>query len=223
MKNIIVTGDCVKYMKTMTDKSVDLILTDPPYNAKNIGPNARVYSQGQMQLPLSEYKQFCRVWIKEALRIGKTVVFTPGISNMCYYPQPTWVICWHKPAAVSFNRFGGFNAWEPIFVYGKIAKGKRMGQDYIRQDTLNLTKGPEKKHPCPKPPPLMEKLINFFSNEGDLVMDPFNGSGTTTVSAKKLYRKFIGVDINPEYNKIAELRLAQSIMDFTELSNPSSP
>ena len=129
--NKIIQGDCIEIMKTMGDKSVDLILTDPPYNAKNIGPNERKYSVGTMQLPLSEYKKFCKDWFREALRVAKTIVFTPGITNMCYYPQPTWALCWHKPAAVSFNRFGGFNAWEPIFVYGKVAKGKRLGQDYI--------------------------------------------------------------------------------------------
>jgi DNA modification methylase len=214
MKNQIITGNCIEIMKTMSDKSVDLILTDPPYNAINIGPDKRTYSLGEMQLPLPVYKKFCRDWIREALRIGKTVIFTPGIANMCYYPQPTWAICWHKPSAVSFNRFGGFNAWEPIFVYGKVAKGKRLGQDYIYQITLNLSKGPEKNHPCPKPPVLMAKLIDKFSNEGELVMDPFNGSGTTTAMAKLHGRQFIGIDINPEYNKIAEMRLQQEVMDF---------
>jgi hypothetical protein len=71
MKKIIL-GDCIKEMKKMADKSVDLILTDPPYNAKNIGPNKREYSLGKMQLPLAEYKKFCRDWIKEALRVAKT-------------------------------------------------------------------------------------------------------------------------------------------------------
>lgn len=199
-------------MKEMPDKSIDLILTDPPYNAKDIGPNKRVYSLGQMQLPLEEYKKFCMDWFTEANRIAKTLIFTPGIANVCFYPQPYWVICWYKPAAVSFNRFGGFNAWEPIMVYGKVAKGKRLGQDVLTVNTLNLSKGPEKNHPCPKPPILMDILVDKFSNEGDIVMDPFNGSGTTVVSAKRFGRHYIGIDINPEYNKIAETRLAQGVM-----------
>ncbi len=201
-------------MKQMADKSVDLILTDPPYNAKNIGPNGRTYSVGQMQLPEREYKKFCKAWIKEALRVGKTVVFTPGISNICYYPQPRWVICWSKPQAVSFNRFGGFNVWEPIFVYGSIAKGKRLPRDLIEVGIRNLDSGPQKNHPCPKPPPLMDFLVDKFSNEGDTILDPFNGSGTTVLSAKKLGRDYTGIDINPAYNKIAELRLAQEMLPF---------
>lgn len=205
----IIQGDCLEVMKTFPDKSFDLVLTDPPYNAKNIGPNARTYSVGTMQLPIEEYKQFCADWIKEALRISHRVVFTPGIANVCYYPQPDWIACWHKPAAVSFNRFGGFNAWEPVFLYGKIPKGKRLPQDYFLVNTLNFTKGPEKGHPCPKPLELMRILVNTFSLEGEKVMDPFLGSGTTAVAAKSLDRIYAGIEMNPEYIEIARKRLSQ--------------
>ena len=205
--NKIICGDSLSILKTMADESVDLILTDPPYNAKNIGPNARKYSEGQMQLPEEEYRKFCADWIAEALRIGKRVVFTPGIANMCFYPQPKWVICWHKPAAVSFNRFGGFNAWEPIFIYGG-GKGVKLGQDYMKVNTLNFTKGVEVEHPCPKPPELMGKLINIFSKEGDLILDPFNGSGTTTFVARNLKRNYIGIDKVKSYCEMAEKRLS---------------
>src|SRR3990167_5465679 len=108
----IITGDCIEVMKTFEDQSFDLCLTDPPYNAKSIGTNARVYSLGQMQLPEKEYRTFCKAWFKEARRICKTIVFTPGIANTHNYPQPFWQIVWHKPAAVSFNRMGGYTAWE---------------------------------------------------------------------------------------------------------------
>jgi site-specific DNA-methyltransferase (adenine-specific) len=211
MKKIIL-GNCIELMKSMKDKSVDLILTDPPYNAKNIGTDNRVYSSGPMQLPLEEYKKFCNDWITEALRIAKTVVFTSGISNICYYPQPNWILCWSKPQAVSFNRMGGFNVWEPILVYGKTAKGKRLERDLIEVGVLNLIKGPQNGHPCPKPPVLMAKLLDKFSNENDLVLDPFNGSGTTVVMAKVMKRRYLGMDINENYNQIAELRLSQEVL-----------
>jgi DNA modification methylase len=206
--NKIICGDAIVELKKMTDKSVNLILTDPPYNAKNIGPNQRVYSGGgKMQLPEEEYRKFCQNWIKEALRVAERIVFTPGIANICYYPQPNWVLCWHKPAAVSFNRFGGFNAWEPIFVYGKIPKGKRLGQDYLLFNTLNFSKGIEKDHPCPKPLELIKFLADRFSNEGETILDLFVGSGTTCVAAKILKRKYIGIDVNPAYVKMAEERI----------------
>lgn len=212
MEQKIIQGDCLEVMKGFADKSFDLVLTDPPYNAKNIGPNARVYEGQTMQIPQTEYKKWCMKWFVEAMRVSKTLVFTPGIANVCFYPQPDWIICWHKPASVSFNRMGGFNAWEPILVYGKIAKGKRLGQDYILVNTMNFSKGAEKDHPCPKPLELMNILIDKFSNEGDSVLDPMCGSGTTGVACKNLSRNFTGVDLIEKYCEISRGRLAQNTL-----------
>lgn len=205
--NRIICGDALEIMKSMTDKSVDLCLTDPPYNAKSIGPKHRKYAGGIMQSSPPGYRKFCESWFKEARRISKTLVFTPGIANTHFYPQPNWQICWHKPASVSFNRMGGFNAWEPIFVYGKTAKGKRLGQDYLLYNTLNFKKGIESDHPCPKNPDLWGRLVDIFSNQGDLVFDPMMGSGTTAVVAKKLKRNYLGIEIIKSYCEMAEKRI----------------
>lgn len=210
--NKVICGDCLEVMKGMPNNCVDLILTDPPYNAKNIGPDKKEYSKGQMQLPPKEYKKFCQVWFRRARRLSQRIVFTPGIANMCYYPQPDWSLCWHKSSSVSFNRFGGFNVWEPVFIYGKLPKGKRISRDMIQYEPLNFSRGPERNHPCPKNFGLWQWLINKFSNEGDIVLDCFLGSGTTVEACKLLHRNFIGIEVNPDYCKIAEERLAQGIL-----------
>lgn len=208
--NKVIQGDCLEIMKQMPDKCIDLVLTDPPYNAKDIGPNKRVYEGQQMQLPTEEYQAWIKSWFSELQRISHRIVITPGIANVCFYPQPDWIACWHKPAAVSFNRFGGFNAWEPIMLYGKIPKGKRLPQDYILINTMNFSKGPEKDHPCPKPLELWSRLIDTFSLENEIVFDPFNGSGTTSLACKNLNRKYIGVDLIEKYCQIAKDRLNQN-------------
>jgi DNA modification methylase len=211
MDNIrLILGDGIEEMKKIPNKFIDLVLTDPPYNAKNIGPNKREYSQGIMCLPEREYKDFCESWFKEAIRISKAVVFTPGIANTHNYPQPFWQICWHKPASVSFNRMGGFNAWEPIFTYGEVTKAK-IGQDYIKVNTLNFNKGPEREHPCPKVKELWGWLIRHFSKEGDIILDPFVGSGTTAVVCKEQKRNCIAIDINPNYIKISQRRINNTV------------
>ena len=212
LKNKIIQGDVLEVLRSWPDEFVDLMLTDPPYNTKNIGPQQKVYSVGQMQLPKNEYKRWCKAWFKEARRVSKRLVFTPGIANVCYYPQPDWIIAWHKPVAVSFNRFGGFNAWEPIMLYGKIPKGKHLKQDYILCNTENLRKGIESEHPCPKPINLWGKLAEIFSNEGEIIGDCFMGSGTTAYVARSLGRNFIGIEINGDYIKLAEKRLAQQTL-----------
>jgi len=206
-ENTIYNCDCLEAMRYMKDKSVDLVLTDPDYNAKDIGPKHKVYSKGRMQLPPEKYKEFCKAWFDEATRISKRIVFTPGITNTHNYPQPDWQICWHKPAAVSYNRFGGFNAWEPVFIYGKMPKGKRLGQDYIKINTLNSKKGIESNHPCPKVIDLWLWLIDKFSNEGDLVADFLAGSGTTAIGCIKTNRNYICGDHNPKYCADMEKRI----------------
>ena len=62
-------------------------------------------------------------------------------------------------------------------------------------------------HPTIKPVKLMEWLVKLMSNEGDLVLDPFSGSGTTAVACKNQGRNFIGCEMNPEYIEIAKRRL----------------
>lgn len=62
-------------------------------------------------------------------------------------------------------------------------------------------------HPCQMPLALMDRLITLGSNPGDLVLDPMCGSGTTLVSAKRLKRNYVGIDVNPDYITLAKRRL----------------
>ena len=207
---MIVLANCMEEMRKLRDGSIDLILTDPPYNATNIGKKAKPRVQNHMKpMPLQEYIEFCHQWFSEAQRVAKRIVFTPGISNVCYYPQPKWIACWHKPGSTGFNRFGGFNAWEPIMLYGSLPKGHHLPQDYIYQLTLNFKKGLESAHPCPKPIRLIRRLVDIFSAPGELVLDPFMGSGTTGVASLQAGRVFMGYEINKDYFDIAERRISE--------------
>jgi len=76
----------------------------------------------------------------------------------------------------------------------------------------------EWQHPTIKPVKLMEKPIMIFTNGGDLILDPFMGSGTTLVAAKQLGRKAIGIEIEERYCEIAAKRLGQEVMNFEEQS-----
>ena len=77
--------------------------------------------------------------------------------------------------------------------------------------TFGTTKGGERadnEHPCPKPLTLMESLVRDFTDPGELICDPFAGSGTTGVACKRLGRRFIGWEREPKYHAIAEKRIA---------------
>ena len=67
-------------------------------------------------------------------------------------------------------------------------------------------------HPTQKPQALMEWVIGRYTDKGDIVLDPFLGSGTTVEACKLLHRNFIGIEINPDYCKVAEKRLAQGVL-----------
>lgn len=85
---------------------------------------------------------------------------------------------------------------------------KRTGKTAVKRDVIECATGGGKGHPAVFPEKLVTEIILLLTEEKDLVLDPFVGSGTTAVAAKKLGREFIGIDINPEYCHLAESRVS---------------
>lgn len=196
----IIHGDSIEVLKSFADRSVDLIVTDPPYG---------------VNLEYGVYKDTEENWFKliekiipEILRVSKMAILPccqiaklPWIYSK--YP-PDWLICWYK-GSPGHRSFIGFNDWEPHLVYGKNRSSLTM-HDFF-QTTKNIPMG-SFGHPCPKPLEWATWLIQRASCEGDLVCDPFSGSGTVAVAAHKLRRHYIGIDIDAKYVKIARERIA---------------
>ena len=91
---------------------------------------------------------------------------------------------------------GGFNHWTPILVYGDIK---------FQVDSINLhaiQNATYVDHPSPKPIKLLRWLIKNATKDGEIVLDPFMGSGTTALACKQLNRRWVGFEISPEYCKI---------------------
>ena len=196
-------GDCLEYMKSLQPESIDCIVTDPPYGVE--------YRQNGWDKEIPD-------WIEVARIVSKTVIFTTAIATLWQYPQPDWVGCWHNIAGASRSKLNGFNHWTPIVIYGKPSFAidtfeTRMGV------TVNENKGID--HPSPKPLRLMRWLIENATKEGETVLDPFMGSGTTGVAAVQLQRSFIGCEISPEYFSIAEKRVKSAALQ-PSLFTPSN-
>jgi len=197
----LILGDCLEEMKKIPDKSIDLVLTDPPYN---VGLN---YCNGDKRI---DYKKWCKCWFIELERICKgTIAFSCGIVNVgmwCSIKNPKWILCWWKPATMG-RSIVGFNNWEPVLMYGKfIGKG---GCDVVKAVIK-----PDKElegHPCPKPLNWAKGFIQILSKREMGVLDPFMGSGTTGVACKELGRNFIGIEIEPKYFAIAQRRINQTM------------
>ena len=194
--NKIYNEDCLETMKRMADKSVDLVLTDPHYG---VDMNYDIYKDTE-----ENWYDLMRKVIPEMIRVGKCVIFPSCQINRLgfFYKEfpPDWILCWYK-GSVGTAGFMGFNDWEPHLVYGK--NNTKM-HDYIKANPEPQSNG----HPCQKPVAWADWIIvRATNNEGDIVYDPFMGSGTTAMSCKKLKRNYIGSEISKKYCDIAEQRI----------------
>lgn len=201
--NKVINADCLEVMKQIPDKCVDLIVTDPPYGV-NLGYD--MYNDTE-----ENWFNLMRSFIPEARRIAKMVIFPNArIKRMKFFYdnfEPDWWIVWDK-GSPGIRSPIGFNDYELLAVYGK--NNPTSMHDIVRIN--NTEKMGNYGHPCPKPLRWSQWLISRASKENDIVLDPFLGSGTTAVAAKQLKRNYIGIEVSPEYCKIAENRLRQNLL-----------
>lgn len=198
MKIDLILGDCLNKMKDIPDGSVDLVLTDPPYGVN--------YEYNSYQDTQENLKKLIDAFMPEVLRIGKVVLITCGNGNQHLYPKPDWTLAWVMTAGAGQNKWG-FTCWQPILAYGKNPyRANRMG---ARPDIIVSNERSEKNgHACPKPIGVWTEILKKGSvKENDTILDPFMGSGTTGVACKNLNRNFIGIELDPEYFKIAKERI----------------
>lgn len=204
-------GDCLEFMRSMPDKSVDAVITDPPYG---------------IDFPYLSYKdtrdnliKLINDFMPESLRIAKRAVYVLcGPTQINLYPQADWcgAIIWNTTG--SFGKYG-YNQWTPVLCYGKDLKGFGNVNGITKSDTIKISGGGgvgftrgelEKQHTCPKPITMMTMVLQRYSYPDETIFDPFSGSGTTGVAAVQLGRNFIGCEINPDYYAIAEKRIKQA-------------
>lgn len=173
-------GDCMDILPTLP--KVDAVITDPPYGMKK--------GDWDMEIPN---------WLP--LVSDAPVATFCGVIGMRDYPTPDWVGAWVRVG--STQRIGalrGFNNWEPILFY----RVTRLDNDVISCPNFHDDTG----HPTTKPTPLMKRLIEKMP--GNVVLDPFMGSGTTGVACAQMGRKFIGIERDPRYFDIACERIKQA-------------
>jgi DNA modification methylase len=196
-------ADCVT--TALAGTAAALCLTDPPYglggtvSAKN---NYTEYDDSRENLV-----RLIGDFLPLAQTAAPLVVLTPGNGNQRYYPAPTWTMAWFTPAGVGRGP-GGFCCWQPILCFGKdpkLARGKGCHPDAIVH-----TEAAEKNgHPCAKPIKFWCWLVERTSRAGDVIYDPFSGSGTTIVAAEMTGRAARAIEITPVYCDVAVKRWAK--------------
>jgi len=232
LKNKIIQGDALEILKTFPDESVDCVITDPPYN---IGGKSNKLTKVGSEIKSNEevlggwdnidnYFDWTRNWLKEVFRVTRNGVFSffdlneigklkDLVESMGFYPKNFIVMVKNNPIP-HIRKTGYRSGFEMGLMFMKDKKSKfnfLSQREMINVKYYNIGKKIT-THPTEKPESIVGHLVRVLSDKGDLILDPFLGSGTTAVVARKLGRNFVGIEINPEYIKIAEKRLQQQVL-----------
>ena len=222
----LMLGDCLERMKEIPDGSVDLILTDPPYN---IARDNNFHTMGRTGIDFGEWDKGFDLfsYIKEIPRIlnknGSVVIFNDwknigDIARCCESNGLTIkdMLRWEKSNPMPRNRDRRYITDYEVAVWctNKNAKWvfNRKDLNYQRPEFRgSLTPSSEKTvHTTQKPEWLMEQLIEIHSNIGQTVCDLFMGSGTTGVACVNTNRNFIGIEMDEGYFNIAKERIVSA-------------
>jgi len=230
--NKIICGDCLEVMKTIPDQTIDLIVTSPPYNLKNSSGNGMKdgrggkwsnaslingYSHHNDCMPHEEYVNWQRKCLTEMLRIIP--------ENGAIFYNHKWrvqkgllqdrqdivngfpvrqIIIWKRNGGINFNPGYFLPTYEVIYLIAK-PNFKLAPKANACGDVWEFSQESQNPHPAPFPVDLIERCIS--STLANTVLDPFMGSGTTAIAARNCNRDFIGIEVSPEYCKIAEERI----------------
>ena len=206
----LLQGDCLEEMKSIPDGSVDMILTDIPYgevNQKSSG--LRKLDRGRAD----ECNFDINSMVDTFVRIGRGSFYvfcgTEQVSVITTafkrHKLTTRVCVWEKSNPSPMN---GSRLWLSGMEFCVFArKPKATFNEHCQKALWKFPVGRSKTHPTEKPLALMSRLVTASSNDGDIILDPFMGSGTTGVACKNLNRDFIGIELDKGYFEIAQKRM----------------
>jgi DNA modification methylase len=239
----ILQGDAIALFDGLETNSIDLIITDPPYNlGKDYGNNHDLKG-------FDEYLDFSLTWLNEAYRVLKptgTIYVFMGVRFISYLYDimdrklkmffNSW-ICWHYTQGMG-KKIGFSPRHDDILMFNKSQKftfnldAVRVPQKYYRARNNMRGANPgdvwkfshvhycnpnRQKHPTQKPVGLIERMVFASSIEDDMVLDPFSGSGTTLRVCQQLNRNCIGFELNPDFVQMTKERLSKPFTDFDSI------
>lgn len=198
-------GDCLEFMRTLPDKHIDAVVTDPPYGINadkgtagfGIRSGRHYESEWDSQPPEAEI-------FEKILSFSERCFIFGGNYFTDRLPVGRHWIVWDKVGEMKFqNPFSDAELiWTNI--------NKKTVKKYVVIQQGFISKEKERFHPTQKPVSLIKSILEDYTKEGDTIFDPFMGSGTTGVACMQLGRNFVGCEIDPDYFKIAEKRIKQA-------------
>ena len=239
---MLIQKDCIEGLKELEDNSVNCIVTSPPYNKKGLLGKTKLGNQiwGKFNIdyntygddmPEEEYQSWMVALLNECHRVIKpdgSIFFNHKprrYKNRSYLPTD---FIQHSNAElyqlIIWDRRNSPNIRNDVLVpctehvYWLCKDKPKVFRDSIQPEYKSevwvITPERQKKHPAPFPEQLVRNCIQLTTEDGDLVVDPFMGSGTTAVVSQNLNRKWIGFDIDEKYVKITNDRLNEGYSDF---------
>ena len=231
-KITLIHGDCFSKMRELPNNSIDLILSDPPYNLAN-------YSTGNMKFDWrAEINNDVAEWDEKPLEPKKLVsefkrILSPK-GNIFLFTSYNLLGKYHEVFDSEFDTFQ-FMVWHKTNPVPNIRKSSFLNSceliiclwnkghtwNFSKQNEMhNFIEAPicmgeerlkDPKHPTQKPVKILEHIIKIASNENDIVLDMFMGVGSTGMAALNLNRKFIGIEIDEVYYSAAVKRISNII------------
>lgn len=230
--NKIINGDTVDVMKKIPTGTIDLVVTSPPYNLKNSTGNGMKdgrggkwanatlvngYSTYDDCMPYEQYIKWQRSCLEEMMRLinDKGAIFynhkwrvqggmLQDRREIIEGFPVRQIIIWKRAGGINFNPGYFLPTYEVIYMIAK-KDFKLAPKANACGDIWEIPQEMKNPHPAPFPVALIDRIIS--STNAEVILDPFMGSGTTAISAINNNRKYIGIEISPEYVDMAKDRI----------------
>jgi len=223
-------SDAFEVMNSFIDESIDVVITDPPYaerthkNAKKNDPklgygvkavNFDSFDEKALRMAYEEMSRITKTWIVSTIDYNFAFLFEESpLEGMTQKRIGVWVKNNPMPQ-ISADRPS--QGWEAISYLHKLGKRSSWNGGGLHGNYISNLAAPT-GHPTPKPLTMVSSFVERFSNQNDLILDPFAGGGTTLLAARNLGRKVIGVEMEEKYCELIASRLQQQAFDLEGLS-----
>lgn len=226
-------GDTLDVLRELPVAPIAALVTDPPYSSGNLpesmkqkaAPRLRGWTWQDKVMETDQLSTLGFVWLMRAVLVEARLRLSEGGSLCVFIDWRNWgnlvgavesagfrvnnMVVWDKRQIGMGN---GFRNQHELVLYGSLGTPRVIS--HAVPNVLACKREENDLHQSPKPVALMQRLLEVVSAPGDIVLDPFLGSGSTLLAAKASGRKGIGIEIEERYCEIAAQRLAQEVLDF---------
>ena len=211
----LLQGDCLELLKQIKDESIDMVLTDPPYG---IAFQSGYRKIGYEKIKGDQNLYWLDDFVEEIFRVSKNNtahymfcsfhhidIFKQAIQKRFKVKN---IITWVKNNTSMGDLKGDFAPKTEFIIF--FQKGRRLINGRRDSNVFEFNKTRNELHPTQKPVDMTEYMLSKFSDEGNVILDPFMGSGTTGVACVNTNRNFIGMELDEDYFKIAKERIKKA-------------